>query len=66
MNVPMDNTMAIGDNNNDVPMLKAAGVSFAMGNGTDEVKKIANHVTDININNGVAKAIYQVLDKNKQ
>ena len=42
------------------------GIFIAEDGVTDEVKKIANHVTDINVNNGVAKAIYQVLDKNKQ
>ena len=43
LNIPMDNVMAIGDNNNnDVSMLKAAGISYAMGNGSDEVKMLAN------------------------
>ncbi|WP_290033634.1 Cof-type HAD-IIB family hydrolase [Ligilactobacillus cholophilus] len=62
LNIPLDNVMAIGDNNNDVPMLKVAGVSYAMGNGTDEVKKIANHIADTNFNDGVGKAILQELN----
>ena len=53
--------MAVGDNNNDVPMLKVAGVSFAMGNGSTEVKKLANYITDINTADGVAKAIEKSL-----
>ena len=45
LNIPMDNVMAIGDNNNDVSMLKAAGISYAMGNGGDEVKMLAKYIT---------------------
>ncbi|MCZ0890914.1 Cof-type HAD-IIB family hydrolase [Ligilactobacillus saerimneri] len=61
LNIPLDNVMAVGDNNNDVPMLKVAGVSFAMGNGSTEVKKLANYITDINTADGVAKAIEKAL-----
>lgn len=61
LNIPMDNVMAIGDNNNDVSMLKVAGISYAMQNGTDEVKQIANHLADSNVNNGVGKAILEQL-----
>lgn len=63
-NIPLDNVMAIGDNNNDVSMLKVAGVSYAMENGTDEVKHVANHLADTNINDGVGKAILTELNKN--
>ncbi|WP_338211215.1 Cof-type HAD-IIB family hydrolase [Lactiplantibacillus paraxiangfangensis] len=61
LNTPMTDVMAIGDNNNDVSMLKVAGVSYAMGNGTNEVKQLANRVTDTNVNDGVGKAILEVL-----
>jgi Cof subfamily protein (haloacid dehalogenase superfamily) len=42
--VAMNETVAIGDWLNDVPMLKAAGRSYAMGQAPDEVKKSATHV----------------------
>jgi len=61
LNTPMTDVMAIGDNNNDVSMLKVAGVSYAMGNGTNEVKQLASRVTDTNVNDGVGKAILEVL-----
>ncbi|RRK11438.1 HAD family phosphatase [Lactiplantibacillus garii] len=61
LNTPMSDVMAIGDNNNDVSMLKVAGISYAMGNGTTEVKQLANRVTDTNVNDGVGKAILEVL-----
>ena len=61
LNTPMSNVMAIGDNNNDVSMLKLAGTSYAMGNATAEVKQLASHLTDTNVNDGVGKAILEVL-----
>ena len=50
-------TMTLGDNFNDVPMLKLAGLGVAMKNAPDEVKKCANVVTETNNHNGVSKAI---------
>jgi len=32
-----------------------------MGNGTNEVKQLASRVTDTNVNDGVGKAILEVL-----
>lgn len=63
LNIPMDNVMAIGDNNNDVSMLKAAGISYAMGNGSDEVKMLAKYITAPNTEDGVGIAIEEVLAK---
>ncbi len=55
--IPIENTVAIGDNFNDVPMLELAGVSVAMGNGDPTVKEMADHVTLTNDEHGVAAAI---------
>lgn len=63
LNIPMDNVMAIGDNNNDVSMLKAAGISYAMGNGSDEVKMLAKYITAPNTEDGAGIAIEEVLAK---
>ena len=49
--------MCIGDNENDISMIKYAGMGVAMGNGEEYVKQLADFVTDTNNNNGVAKAI---------
>lgn len=59
--ITADEVMSIGDNFNDVSMLKYAGTSFAMGNAEPAVKAFAKFVTDTNVENGVAKAIEQVL-----
>lgn len=63
LNIPMYNVMAIGDNNNDVSMLKAAGISYAMGNGSDEVKMLAKYITAPNTEDGAGIAIEEVLAK---
>ena len=47
----------IGDGQNDVYMFKVAGLSIAVDNASDEVKKAADHVTDANVDDGVAHAI---------
>lgn len=53
----LDKTMTLGDNYNDVPMLKIAGLGVAMQNAPDGVKMAANVVTETNNHNGVSKAI---------
>ncbi|WP_328700996.1 Cof-type HAD-IIB family hydrolase [Aquibacillus kalidii] len=37
--------MAIGDSNNDIPMLKMVGYPIAMKNGSDEVRQLVDEVT---------------------
>ena len=49
--------VAVGDDVNDIPMLRAAGLSFAMGNASDEVKAAASAVTASNDEHGVAEAL---------
>lgn len=55
--IPMEKVMTMGDYDNDIPMIRAAGLGVAMGNALDEVKACADYVTDTNDNDGVAKAI---------
>ena len=52
--------LAIGDDVNDIPMLRAAGLSFAMGNAPEEVKSVADAVTATNDQHGAAMAIRRV------
>lgn len=49
--------LTIGDQNNDIELLKAGGVAVAMGNATEELKKYADYITDTVENDGFAKAI---------
>jgi len=61
LNLAMDEVMAIGDEQNDLQLLQSAGLGVAMGNATNEIKQIANVVTDTNEQDGVAKAIKQYI-----
>lgn len=65
LGVSLAETFAIGDNHNDISMLKMAGYSVAMGNAEDAVKKVATYTTTTNNENGVATAIYEMLKNNK-
>ena len=57
LGIKPDEVMCIGDSENDISMIKYAGVGVAMGNGLDIVKEVADYVTDTNNNSGVGKAI---------
>lgn len=53
--------IAFGDERNDLTMLEYVGHGVAMGNALDEVKAIANEVTDTNDEDGVAKTLERIL-----
>ena len=57
LNIDPCEIAAIGDAANDIEMLEYAGLAIAMGNASEEVKVISDIVTDTNENNGVIKAI---------
>lgn len=55
--IDRDEIICIGDNENDISMIEYAGLGVAMGNATDELKGIADYITDTNEEDGVAKVI---------
>jgi Cof subfamily protein (haloacid dehalogenase superfamily) len=57
INIDPDKIITIGDNYNDIDMLRFSKTSVAMGNAPDEVKKFATYVTDTNNNEGTQKAL---------
>lgn len=59
--IPLSETMAIGDNYNDVSMFEKAGRAVAMGNASPAIKALCDVVTETNDENGVAEAILEVL-----
>lgn len=52
-----DEVLTIGDQDNDIELLKSGGIKVAMGNGTQNLKEIADFVTDTIDNDGFVKAI---------
>ena len=59
LNIDISEVMAIGDSYNDLPMLKAAGKSIAMGNSDDEIKNACDFVTGNCVDDGFAEAVYK-------
>ena len=57
LGIAMDEVMALGDEENDVPMLRAVQYGIAMENGSAEAKAAAKYVTDSNDRCGFAKAV---------
>ncbi|WP_066305089.1 Cof-type HAD-IIB family hydrolase [Bacillus sp. FJAT-29814] len=55
--------MAFGDGGNDIEMLKHVSYSFAMENGGDAVKEIANYIAPPNTDSGVLQVIDQYFTK---
>ena len=59
--VPTERVAAIGDQINDLPMIRGAGLGIAMGNAVPTVREIAGRRTHSNDEHGVAHAISQLL-----
>ena len=57
LGIKREETLAIGDQNNDISLLKAGGIKVAMGNATAELKSCADYITDNVVNDGFVKAI---------
>ena len=55
--VPIEQALAVGDAAPDLEMMRAAGMSMAMGNAPDDVKAQATVVGPSNLEDGVAWAI---------
>lgn len=59
LGIPIEETIAVGDNYNDVPMLKVAGLSVAAANAVDDVKALCDVVTDADNNKGVLAEVIE-------
>ncbi len=59
-----EETMAFGDNLNDMELLGRAKYSYAIGNAREEIKKAANYLADTNVKDGVLKVMRTLLEKN--
>ena len=64
LGISVDAVATIGDMHNDVAMFEVSGMSFAMGNASDDVKAHAKRVTASNEDDGFAKAMDAILREN--
>ncbi len=55
--IKKDEVLTIGDQNNDIDLVQSGGIGVAMGNGTPELKKCADFITDTVENDGFVKAV---------
>ena len=61
LNIEVEQSIVVGDADNDLDVLKTAGLAVAMGNANANVKKIADVEVMDNDHDGVAEAIYKYL-----
>ena len=62
LGVDMVNTVAVGDYHNDISMIQAAGIGYAMANAHPDVKAIADRITVDNDHHAIA-AIVEDLER---
>lgn len=60
-NISIDSVVAFGDSYNDESLLKTAGYGIAMENAVTPIKNCADYITTTNDDNGVAKAIWDLI-----
>lgn len=62
LKIDKSEVLAIGDNLNDLEMIKYSGVGIAVANAYDEVKEVANYTTTTTAQNGgFAEAVYKFI-----
>lgn len=64
LKIKPEEVICMGDSENDLSMIKYAGLGIAMGNAIDLIKENANYITDTNENSGVGKAIEKFIFSN--
>lgn len=60
LNIPIENTIAVGDERNDISMIKAAHIGVAVQNAVDAAKEAADDITE---NDNNHDAIAEVIEK---
>ena len=65
LGIPMENTVAVGDYNNDISMLRSAGIGYAVANAVDEVKEAADRITVSNNESAIASIVAELERKRR-
>ena len=60
LNTPIENTVAVGDERNDIPMIRAAHIGVAVKNGHKNLREAADYVTEHDNDHG---ALAEVIEK---
>lgn len=63
LNIEMGNTVAVGDYHNDVSMLRAAGMGYAVANAVEEAKAVADRITVSNNEHAIARIVEELAQK---
>ena len=62
-NIKKEDVIAFGDDYNDYEMIKNAGIGVAMANAEENIKQIADYITDSNMDEGISRFIKKHLIK---
>ena len=62
LGIPIEACIAVGDADNDLPMIRAAGLGVAMGNASDHVKAAADRIVSDHDHGGCAEAVLMALE----
>ena len=60
-----ENVLAMGDGDNDMPMIEFAGIGVAMANGEEHIKQAADIIADDCNDFGAAKILEQIIESKK-
>lgn len=62
MDIPIHETLAMGDNHNDLSMIQKAGCGIAMENAEEVVRGAADRIADSNAEDGVGKMLNAIFN----
>lgn len=60
INIPIKNSIAFGDGNNDIEMLQIVGRGVAMGNGSEAAKEAADVITESVSDEGIVRELQRL------
>lgn len=63
LNIPQENTFAMGDNENDITLIQQAGTGIAVFNAIPQIKAMADMIT-VDNNSHAAKAVIEYIENN--